>query len=137
MNDDVVIVPRLLQALFDTDVMRRTVQESRTRHQGGRLGQPCRIPKASDFSSRLVAGAGPAVKAIKTGRREEKRAHFEVTSLDIEPRLFGLGNFGEQLGFFTAVARAASSTGAAGLAIILINGFRAGETRFNSGLRFG
>src|SRR5439155_23625033 len=68
VNDDVVVTFRLVEALFDVDVVRRAVEQFGVRHERGRLREPGGIPEAGDFAPRLVTGAGAAVETVE-GRR--------------------------------------------------------------------
>jgi hypothetical protein len=68
VDDDVIELARLFQALLDADVVRRAIEQLAVGHQRGRLGQPGGIPKRGDFAPRLVTRAGAAVKPVKAGR---------------------------------------------------------------------
>ena len=65
MNDDMVIVFRLLQTRTDADIVRGTIQESCARDHCGRLRQPCGIPVAGDFAAGLITRPCAAVESIE------------------------------------------------------------------------
>ena len=71
VDDDVVVVLRVLEAVLDVDVMGRTVEQPGVGDERGGLGEPGWIPEAGDFAPGLVARTRAAVKAIETGRRKE------------------------------------------------------------------
>ena len=71
VDDDVLEPARDFQTLLDSDVVGRAIEQLAIRHQGGRLGQPGRVPIGGDLAPGLIARAGAAVKPIETRWREE------------------------------------------------------------------
>src|SRR3954471_20952990 len=75
MDNDMIVSLGLFEALFDLDIVRRTIHELGVRNQRRRLGKPGRVPEAGDFSPGLVAGTGAAVESVKRRRRKKQGLH--------------------------------------------------------------
>ena len=71
-----IVILRLGQACLDVDVVRRAIEQLAARHQRGGLREPGGIPIGRDFAPRLIARAGAAIKAIKTGGERNKVCSF-------------------------------------------------------------
>ena len=65
VDDDVIVVLRFFEALFDMNVVRWTIHQPGIGHQRGGLGEPRWIPEAGDFAACLIARAGAAIEAVK------------------------------------------------------------------------
>ena len=63
------------QDSLERDARGGGVDEPAAGNHGGRLRQPCGIPKRLDFASRLKARTGPTVKTFIAGRIHEQRFH--------------------------------------------------------------
>lgn len=71
MNDDVIEIFRFLKALFDLDVVRRTIHQFGIWHERSGLRKPGWIPEARDFAARLIARTSPAIETVERRRRKK------------------------------------------------------------------
>ena len=62
-----IVVPRARRHFGELGAVRRRVDKLAAFDQGGRLGEPGRIPERADFAARLIARAGAAVEAVERG----------------------------------------------------------------------
>ena len=88
MNDDMIVTPGVVQALFDIDRVRRAIHQPGFGHERGGLRQPGGIPKAGYFASRLITGSGASVETIKAGRGKEKcfaHSFLDYLNQDVRP----------------------------------------------------
>ena len=86
VNDDVVVVAGLPEALLDADVVRRAIEQLALRHQRRRLRQPCGIPETGHLPPRLVARAGPAIEAVEGGGTEKQGPAHCLLGFGLAPR---------------------------------------------------
>ena len=75
VDDDEIEILGLRHDLGEAGLVRRGVDQLGILDQSGGLGQPGRIPEGGDFTPRLIARAGAAVKSVKGRRLQKESAH--------------------------------------------------------------